>query len=79
MRRARIKKETSFVMCKIKHLQNSAICSKFRAKLQQLQKCPADRALRVKAKKSKIRKCNTANQDLMLRRNSSLFIISTHS
>ena len=32
-------------------------------------KMPADRALCVKANKSKIRKCNTANQDLMLWRN----------
>ena len=45
---------------------NPAICNKFRAKLQQLQKCLVDRALRVKANKSKIRKCSAANQDLML-------------
>ena len=31
-----------------------------------LQKRLVDRAVRVKANKSKIRKCKTANQDLML-------------
>ena len=44
--------------------------TRFELKLQQLQICPADRALCVKANQSKIRKCNTANQDLMLWRNS---------
>ena len=60
------KEETSLITCKFKHVQIPAICNKFRAKLKQLQQCLGDGALRVKANKSKIRKCNTANQDLML-------------
>ena len=64
--------ETSLILCKFKHAQISAICNKFRAKLQQLQKCLVDRALRVKANKSKIWRCNTANQDFMLWRNTRL-------
>ena len=37
-----MKKETNLIICKFTHVQNSAICNKFRAKLKQLQKCPAD-------------------------------------
>ena len=59
----------SLITCKFKHAQILAICNKLRAKLQQLQECLVDRALRVKANKSKIWKCNTANQDFMLWRN----------
>ena len=58
--------ETSLIICKFKHAQIPAISNKFQAKLQQLQECLADRALRVKANKSKIRKCDTANQNQML-------------
>ena len=60
------KEETSLIIRKFKHVQIPAICNKFQAKLQQLQEYLVDRALRVKANKSKIRKCNTVNQDLML-------------
>ena len=48
------KEETSLIICKFKHLQIPAICKKFRGKLQQLQECLVDRALRVKGNKSKI-------------------------
>ena len=59
------KEETSLIKCKFKHIQIPAICNKFRARLQQLQKCLVDSAPRMKANKSKIRKCYAANQDLM--------------
>ena len=58
--------ETSPIIRKFKHAQIPTIWNKFRAELQQLQKCLVDRALRMRANKSKIRKCNSANQDLML-------------
>ena len=52
----RIKKETNLIICKFKHVQTPAICNRFRAKIATAAKCPADRALCVKANKLRIQK-----------------------
>ena len=53
---SRIKKETNLIICKFKHVQTPAICNRLRAKIATAAKCPADRALCVKANKLRIQK-----------------------